>query len=99
MILHTINKSPFNHTALADCIGIIGDDDGLLLLEDGVYALAPGTAGAALLQQARERGIGIYAIADDIVHRGIDSSPIAEAVDYTKFVALTLEYATVHSWY
>lgn len=100
MILHTVNKSPFRHSALEDCIAIIGDGDGLLLLEDGVYALAAGTRGAAMLQQLRQRRVDIYAVADDLARRDITiAKALADVISYKEFVALTLTYHSVHSWY
>ena len=42
-MLHTINKSPFQNSALENCLRLARDGDVILLLEDGVYAAAPRT--------------------------------------------------------
>lgn len=98
MILHTVNKSPFSHKALADCAEVIGDKDGLLLLEDGVYALAP--AAGELLHDLAERGIALFAIGVDVTSRGLSAPPqVVTTVDYDAFVALTIQYRAVQSWY
>lgn len=100
MPLHTVNKSPFSHTALEDCLQVITDKDGLLLLEDGVYAAMPNTAAADKLHQLKQRGVPIYAIAEDLASRGLTGTlPDIESIDYDKFVLLTTKYTTTCSWY
>lgn len=36
-MLHTVNKSPFSHSALQDCAHIAKEGSTILLIEDGVY--------------------------------------------------------------
>jgi tRNA 2-thiouridine synthesizing protein B len=43
-MLHTVNKSPFEHSALDTCLRYAREGASVLLIEDGVYAAARGTA-------------------------------------------------------
>lgn len=95
-----VNKSP-SHSALQDCLQLIGDDDGLLLLEDGVYAAMSQAAVAAQLARISGRGVRLYAIGEDLAMRGLSQavSAFVEAIDYDGFVSLTTHYKAIQSWY
>ncbi len=49
-MLHTVNKSPFQNSALENCLRLVRDGDVILLLEDGVYASAAGTVKSSLIE-------------------------------------------------
>lgn len=103
MVLHTVNKSPFSHCLLEQCLQVIGDKHALLLLEDGVYAaLTSNPAAARLLQCHSERALAVYALAPDLRARGLLERGLlacVEAVSYADFVRLAGEYDSVQSWF
>jgi tRNA 2-thiouridine synthesizing protein B len=96
-ILHTVNQSPHTSNTLAQCLMYIGDDDAILLLENGVYA--------ALKNHALELQLKnkvCYVIEADLQARGLldqDRQAHIELIDVNKFVELTTQYDLVQSWY
>ena len=75
MILHTINK----RSALGKCEHLIGPDDQVVLLEDGVYL---GLAGLPFPARA---------IAADVEARGLQHRLTIPLLGYEEFVALSVE--------
>ena len=68
MILHTVNKSPQSHRALASCLQFLNAGEAIVLLEDGVYA---GMSGV-------DHGLGkldgnVYALTADVEARGLST--------------------------
>ncbi len=97
-ILHTVNKSPFTHTTLKQCIDRYTTGDALLLLEDGVYAALNSHTYVTELASVTP----CYAIEKDIIARGIQQEVLAEnitLIDYEQWVALAIEYPLSQSWY
>lgn len=96
-MLHTVNKSPFQNSALENCLRVARAGDVILLLEDGVYAAAAGTAKSSLIEQALKRHT-VYAIDADLTARGIGKL-IQEVhrASYGDFVDL-VEQHPVHAW-
>ena len=87
--LHIVNKRP-DHPAFGACLSSITDQDGLLLTESGVLALAD--------REAVLKG-AIYALAPDLQARGITAEGLdVETIDFDTMVALTTEAARVISW-
>lgn len=99
--LHTINKSPYAHNSLATCLQVCTEDDGILLLEDGVFGVLTSAPGAEELQAHITRGVKVYALINDIKARGLEEklAPDIKLVDYNAFVQLTLDHRCVQSWY
>lgn len=99
MILHTVNKSPFQDQSLDSCLRVAQPDCGILLIEDGVYA-ATGSQNNLLTEQVLSLH-KVYALIPDLKARGLLErvTPGIELVDYQGFVALTEEFDTVQSWY
>ena len=96
-MLHTINKSPFQNSALKDCLRLARDSDVILLLEDGVYAAATGTVKSSLIEQAVRRH-AVYAIEADLKARGlIKLVKEVRIASYGDFVDL-VEKHPVHAW-
>lgn len=99
--LHTINKSSFSFNTLASCIRVCGHEDGILLLEDGVFGAITGAPCAEELQQLITQGVKVYALSDDIKARGL-SEKIQHNIaltDYNGFVQLSITHRCVQSWY
>jgi tRNA 2-thiouridine synthesizing protein B len=99
MILHTVNKSPFQDNSLDSCLRVAQPDCGILLIEDAVYA-ATETANDLLTEQVLSLH-KLYALIPDLKARGLLErvKPGVELVDYDGFVQLTEQYDTVQSWY
>ena len=60
-MLHTVNKSPFEHRALETCLKFARQGSAVLLIEDGVYAAARDTAVSKQVQEALKT-VSIYAL-------------------------------------
>lgn len=92
MILHTLNKS--SHELLAQLCAASGQDDIILLIEDGTYhALS-----AEALAQLRACSSQICILADDASARGITVNHLT-SIDYSNFVELTTRCSKTVSWY
>jgi tRNA 2-thiouridine synthesizing protein B len=98
--LHTVNKSPFATQTLQSCLGHAKDGDAILMIEDGVYGAAKGTALAALVA-AKAGTVAIYALSGDMAARGLDASRLIEGVtpvDYAGFVDLAAKCDRAQAW-
>jgi tRNA 2-thiouridine synthesizing protein B len=97
-ILHIVNQSPFASTVLKQCIDRINNNDGLVLLEDGVYSA---TSQHPFVQDISNI-TRCYAIKNDLLARGINLDDVLDniqLIDYDDFVKLTIEFPLSHSWY
>lgn len=95
MILHTVNKSPFNSRCLKQCISRCSDSDAILLIEDGVYALP------TIDSFAIDKSIKVYALVEDLQIRGIAEQPSSaySCINYGQWVKLCTQYNSVMAWY
>lgn len=92
MILHLIQKSPFQNSALTDCLNIIDANDSILLMQDGVYGLQH-----PLLQST---AIPIFALDADLLARGLTDSNINfKAINYAEFVNICSQHKQTLSWF
>ena len=98
-MLHTVNKSPFEHKALEACLKFARQGSAVLLIEDGVYAAARDTAVAKEVQEALKR-VQVYALKPDVEARGMQNRVMdgVRLVDYGGFVDLVVEHNAVQSW-
>lgn len=98
-MLHTVNKSPFESKALESCLKFARKGSAVLLIEDGVYAAARGTAVSGALERAMAE-VSIYALAPDLAARGMQDRVMdgVRLVDYGGFVDLVVEHNAVQSW-
>ena len=99
-LLHTVNKSPFERSALQSCLRLAEDGHAVLLIEDAVVAALDGTEQAETLKNATGR-LSLYVLGPDLDARGLPQDRIIdgiEIVDYDRFVALTCEHDSVQSW-
>jgi len=98
-MLHTVNKSPFEHRALECCLRYVRQGSAVLLIEDGVYAAARDTAVSKQVQEAL-KSVSIYALKPDLEARGMQTRVIdgVRLVDYGGFVDLVVEHNAVQSW-
>jgi tRNA 2-thiouridine synthesizing protein B len=98
-MLHIVNKSPFEKTALASCLARATKGSAVLLIEDAVYGATRGSVVEAQLKQAIGR-VHVYALGPDIEARGMADRVIEEVklVDYGGFVDLVAQHKTSQSW-
>ncbi len=99
--LHTVNRSPFSHSALASCLALCAPGDTLLLLEDGVYAALAGATPAQQLANVAARGVEVLAMTGDLAARGLETrlAPGIRCIDYPEFVAQSCRHQRIQSWY
>ena len=98
-MLHTVNKSPFEHRALESCLKFARRGSAVLLIEDGVYAAARDTAVSPQVQEAL-KSVSIYALKPDVEARGMQNRVMdgVRLVDYEGFVDLVAQHKAVQSW-
>ena len=98
-MLHIVNKSPFEHSALETCLKFARQGSAVLLIEDGVYAAARDTAVANRMQEAL-KSVSICALKPDVEARGMQNRVMdgVRLVDYGGFVDLVVEHNAVQSW-
>jgi tRNA 2-thiouridine synthesizing protein B len=99
-VLHTVNKSPFEKDSLETCIAHAVDGSTVLLIEDGVYAAASGTAMESRVRDAMDR-LNFYVLANDCKARGLGEARLIdgiERIDYVGFVDLVTGHDSVQSW-
>ena len=98
-MLHTVNKSPFEHKALESCLKFARQGSAVLLIEDGVYAAARDTAVSQQVQEAL-KSVQVYALKPDVEARGMQHRVMdgIRLVDYGGFVDLVAEHNAVQSW-
>ena len=97
MILHTVNKSPFQQATLAQCISRCANGDGIILLEDGVYGALQDNPQANQLSE-----LICFAIEADLQSRGLLARPLikeVQLIDFDRFVTLSCQHSLVLSWY
>lgn len=100
MMLHIVNKSPFERNALDGCLRTSSNGSAILLIEDGIYAALSGTAVSEKMSQALQ-GRKIYVLGPDLLARGMRAEQVIDGVkvvDYAGFVDLVAEHDNVQSW-
>lgn len=99
-MLHIVNKSPFERTALQSCLQHALAGDAILLIEDAVVGALAGSCVAAELQAALADK-SLYALAPDLQARGLAPERLLagiETVDYAGFVDLSVAHERNQSW-
>ena len=96
MILHTVNTSPLQTFALADCLQLMAEQDSLLLMEDAVLAIHTQHPLQAELKLLSEQG-RLLLLKADLDARGIDNS-IGKACSYLDFVNQVIAHKSQLAW-
>lgn len=99
-MLHTVNKSPFEKTALDSCLRLATAGSAVLLIEDGVYAAIQGTKVSHEIAE-KMKDISFYVLSSDIDARGLSDKPLIDgihSVDYGGFVDLVAEHEASTAW-
>jgi tRNA 2-thiouridine synthesizing protein B len=99
MILHTVNKSPYSHQTLQDCLRVCQQQSSILFIEDGVLAINDGDYCTQLIEQNPH--ITFYALQADVVARGLTdtANPAVTLIDDSGFVDLVTQHHCVQSWF
>lgn len=100
MILHTVNKSPFERNALVSCLGHAQAGSSVILIEDGVYGAITGSQVADIVSKSLT-SVKIYVLEPDLAARGIAKEKLIsglQLIDYNGFVDLAVENTTVQAW-
>ena len=99
MLLHVVNKSPFERNTLDSCLRTAKKGSSILLIEDGVFGALEGTMVSGRVKEAMADH-KVYVLQPDLDARGISGKLMdgIEAVDYSGFVDLTESHSTVQSW-
>lgn len=100
MMLHIVNKSPFERNTLDSCLRLAKQGSSVLLIEDGIYGALSGTAVSAKVSQALQSH-KVYVLGPDLLARGMRAEQIIDGikvVDYAGFVDLVAEHDNVQSW-
>ena len=99
-MLHTVNKSPFEKTALESCLRLAQSGSAVLLIEDGVYAALEGTKVASEIS-GKMKDISFYVLGEDVAARGLSDKPLIDGiktVNYEGFVDLVAEHDSSTAW-
>lgn len=99
MLLHVINKSPFERNAFDSCLQHAKKGSSILLIEDGIYAASKsGQASEKLINALKD--FTVYALEPDIKARGMSGNVMdgIKLVDYSGFVDLAAEHSSIQSW-
>lgn len=96
-MLHTVITSPFQTTALADCLRYSRPNDAILLLQDAVIAAIDENNWCQALKKS---GLKIYVLREDVLARGLNKKLTNdfEVVDYNGFVLLSTQCETQMKW-
>lgn len=94
-MLHIVNSSHTQTSALASCLRLAQPGATLLLIEDAIYAATTGAGMADAL-----KGLKVFVLQPDVEARGMAGRLIdgLNAVDYAGFVDLVVEHPNSQTW-
>lgn len=90
-MLHMITTSPFQSSALTECLNIAGAQDALLFLGEGVYATTLWDAGL--------RNRNLFVLQEHAEARGLPQVAWARYIDYDQMVELTEHHHPIQTWF
>lgn len=99
-VLHILRHSPTGNPSLSSCMRVLASKQWVLLTEDAVYALLPGSAalsGIRLLPM----DVRLHVLEADMLARGLaldDLPERVEAIGYDRMVELCVQSSKVLSW-
>lgn len=98
-MLHIVNKSHAQTSALQSCLRLAQAGSALLLIEDAVYAATGAVAAGSGIAESMPR-LAVYVLQPDVVARGMAGKLAAgvTAVGYAGFVDLVVEHPSNQSW-
>ena len=98
-MLHIVNKSHLQSSALQSCLRLAMPGSALLLTEDAIYAATAVASAESGIGAAAAR-LEVFVLQPDVEARGM-AGRLAEgikAVDYCGFVDLVAEHPNNQSW-
>ncbi len=98
-MLHILRHAP-SQVIFNRALDSVSPGDALLLIEDAVYALLPGTDSASALQSLAQAG-QLYVLGQDLLARGLSAAappPGAELIDYLRMVEICVAQPKALSW-
>lgn len=99
-VLHILRHSPTGSSTLASCLRVLTGGQGVLLMEDAVYALLPSSAAFSSIRLL-PGNIRLYVLENDLLARGLalDDLPArVQPVGYDCMVELCSQSSKVVSW-
>ncbi len=100
-VLHLVNHTPHGNPSLARCLASMADGDGLLLIEDAVYAALDGVLSPEHVRGLASANGKCFVLKSDLEARALSGRRLAEGfegVDFAGFVDLVVGYDTSVSW-
>ncbi len=99
-MLHIVRHSPYSDSRLDSCLRLIRPQESLLLIEEAVYSLLPGTASCDALDKL-PGSINLYAVQGHLLARGLTLDSLhsrVKTIDYSLMVELCVNHKKVMSW-
>lgn len=98
-MLHIVNKSHTQTSALQSCLRLAKPGQSLLLIEDAVYAVTGAAADSSGIAEALS-SLKVHVLLPDVEARGMAGKLIdgVTAVDYGGFVDLVAEHSNNQTW-
>ena len=96
--LHTLSKNPHSTNELQSFIDMMGENDELLLLAEGVYATY---SNVNTPLEKLYKASKLYVLKDDLLARGMPLEALAPEVSlitYQVFVDLVVKHQTTYNW-
>jgi tRNA 2-thiouridine synthesizing protein B len=90
-MLHIISASPFQSSALTECLGIADTKDALLFLGEGVYAVAQA--------DPRLTNRNVFVLQEHADARGLSQVAWVHYIDYNFMVELTEQHHPIQTWF
>lgn len=100
-MLHIVNSTPAQTSALNGCLLRLMPESALLLIENGVYAAINNDKNSALWKQLPEM-VELFVLKNDLEARGVrkeEINPRFCLIDYAEFVDLVERYPSAQSWF
>lgn len=96
MLLHIISKSPFSHSAFNDALPFITENDTVILIDDGVYAITS----TDLVNSLTAKKCRVTALGNDMSIRALEPGHAAvQSISMSGFVELVFKAGKTVSWY
>lgn len=99
-MLHILRHSPTGNSSLACCMRILASRQGVLFIEDAVYALLPGSASLSSISLL-PGDVRLHVLESDLLARGmaLDDLPSrVQPIGYDGMVQLCEQSSKVISW-
>lgn len=99
-MLHILRHSPHSESRFGSCLRAINSGQSLLLIEEAVYGLLPGTSARNALEYL-PASVSLYALEMDLQARGLaldDLPPRVTIINHPMLVELCVQHSKVISW-